>query len=247
MSRGAPEKRSVDVKELHPWSVSPKEAVEIQRRLQPRVNVKTRLTRLRYVAGTDVSFSLSDVTVWAGVVVLEYPGLEPVEKRWVRGQSSFPYIPGLLGFREIPTLASALSKLKTIPDLILCDGQGIAHPRRMGLATHLGLLVNCATIGCAKSRLVGAYSGLGEEKGAFADLVHAGKVIGAAARTRKGVKPIFISAGNNINLKQSLSMVFHCCTKYRIPEPIRLAHLLVNRLRAENHASPLLPSSELSG
>jgi deoxyribonuclease V len=222
----------VDVKELHPWKVSPKEAVEIQRELQPRVTLKNRLKSIHYVAGADVSCSLVDETCWGGLVVVQYPGLEPVEERWTQDRVSFPYVPGLLSFREIPILISALKRLKTVPDVILCDGQGVAHPRGMGLATHLGLLVNCPTIGCGKSLLVGAYSGLGENKGATADLVHKGRVIGAAARTRKGVKPVFISVGNNISLKQSLRIVFHCCPRYRVPEPIRMAHNLVNRLRA---------------
>jgi deoxyribonuclease V len=178
--------------------------------------------------------------------VVEYPALEPVEESWERGKTSFPYIPGLLSFKEIPILVSALEKLTTIPDLILCDGQGIAHPRGMGLATHLGLLVSCPTIGCAKSRLVGTYSALGEEKGASAELMHLGRVIGAAARTIRGIKPIFISAGNNITLKQSLRGVFRCCARYRAPEPIRMAHILVKQLRAANHASPAPSSSALS-
>jgi deoxyribonuclease V len=224
----------VDIRELHPWNVSPKEAVEIQKRLQSKVTLKNRLKPIRYVAGADVSCSLVDDTCWAGLVLVDYPGLEPVEERWALDKVSFPYVPGLLGFREIPILISALVKLKTMPDLILCDGQGLAHPRGMGLATHLGLLVNCPTIGCAKSLLVGTYSGLGEDKGAAADLVHKGRVIGAAARTRKGVKPIFISVGNNISLKQSLKIVFQCCPRYRVPEPIRMAHNLVNGLRTRN-------------
>jgi deoxyribonuclease V len=222
----------VDIKELHSWNVSPKEAVEIQKQLQSQVTLKNRLKSIRYVAGTDVSSSLVDETCWAGLVVFQYPGLEPVEESWTQDKVSFPYVPGLLSFREIPILISALTKLKTMPDVILCDGQGVAHPRSMGLATHLGLLVNCPTIGCAKSILVGSYSGLGEKKGASADLVHKGRVIGAAARTRKGTKPIFVSAGNNISLKQSLRVVFRCCRQYRVPEPIRMAHNLVNRLRA---------------
>jgi len=232
--RGTPDKRRVDLKELHPWNVTPKEAVEIQRRLQPLVILKNRLRRVRYVAETDVSSSLTDDTVWAGVVVVRYPALEPVEQRWVRGKTSFPYIPGLLSFREIPILVSALAELKIMPDLILCDGQGIAHPRGMGLATHLGLLVNCPTIGCAKSRFVGTYSDLAEEKGAYAELHYEGKVVGVAARTREKVNPIFISTGNRISLKQSLRIVLRCCPKYRVPEPIRMAHYLVNRLRRGN-------------
>jgi deoxyribonuclease V len=240
------DQRSVDLKELHPWNVTPKEAAAIQRQLRSRVTLRNRLKRLRYVAGTDVSSSLADNTIWAGVVVVEYPGLEPVEERWARGKASFPYVPGFLSFREIPVLISALTRLKIMPDLILCDGQGIAHPRGMGLATHLGLLVDCPTIGCAKSRLVGTYSELAEEKGASAELVHEGKVIGVAARTRERVKPIFISPGNRITLKQSVKIVFRCCPRYRVPEPVRMAHLLVNRLRLENQAPPVSSASALS-
>lgn len=236
----------MDIKELHPWNVSPKEAVEIQKQLQPQVTLKNRLKRLRFIAGTDVASSRTDDTLWAGVVVLQYPELEPVEQRWARGKTSFPYIPGLLSFREIPILVAALKKLKTIPDLILCDGQGIAHPRGLGLATHLGLLVNSPTIGCAKSRLVGSFSELGKDKGKSAELVYAGRVIGAVARTREKVKPIFVSPGNNITLKQSLRIVYQCCPSYRVPEPIRMAHFLVTRLRAGNHASPVPSTSGLS-
>jgi len=236
----------VEPKELHPWNVTPKEAVEIQRQLQPLVSLRNRLKRIRYIAGTDVSSSLTDDRVWAGVVVVEYPGLELVEERWAAGKVSFPYIPGLLSFREIPILISALTKLKTMPDLILCDGQGIAHPRGMGLATHLGLLVECPTIGCAKSRLVGTYSGPAEKKGASAEMVHSGKVVGVAARTREGVKPIFISPGNRITLKESLNIVLRCCPRYRVPEPIRMAHVLVNRLRAGNYVSAAPCASALS-
>jgi deoxyribonuclease V len=242
----------VDLKELHPWNVTPKEALEIQRQLQPRIILRPRRKPVRFVAGTDVSSCLTDDTVWAGVVVVTYPALEPVEERWVRGKTSFPYIPGLLSFREIPILLSALTQLKIIPDLILCDGQGIAHPRGMGLAAHLGLLVNRPTIGCAKSRLVGTYSGLGKNKGASAELLYGGKVVGVAARTRQGTNPIFISPGHQISLKQSLRIVLACCPRYRVPEPIRMAHLLVNRLRAGNHSepapfSPPLSSAALSG
>lgn len=229
----------MDIKELHPWNVSPREAVAIQKQLQPQLTLKNRLKFIRYVAGADVSFSLIDDRLWAGVVVLDYPGLEPVENRWARGKSSFPYISGLLSFRELPILISALKKLKTVPDVILCDGQGIAHPRGMGLAAHLGLLTNCPTIGCAKSLLLGTYSGLGDDKGMTADLVHAGRVVGTVARTRRGVKPIFVSAGNNISLKQSVKIVFRCCPTYRVPEPIRMAHVMVNGLRTEYLRSPL--------
>jgi deoxyribonuclease V len=156
-----------------------------------------------------------------------------VEEAWTEGKSSFPYIPGILSFREIPVLLEALKQLKTWPDVILCDGQGTAHPRRMGLASHLGVLLGWPTIGCAKSRLVGKFSDMGQRKGSFSFLYHKDQVIGAAARTRAGVKPVFVSPGNRITLEKSLEIVFRCSPKYRIPEPIRRAHNLVTRLRTE--------------
>ena len=236
----------MDLRELHPWNVTPKEAVEIQRQLRPRLTLRNRSTRVHYIAGTDISSSQTDDTVWAGVVVVEFPGLEPVEEAWTRGKAAFPYVPGLLSFREIPPLISALRKLKITPDVILCDGQGIAHPRGMGLAAHLGLLLDRPTIGCAKSRLVGTCSAPALEKGASAELVYSGKVVGCAFRTREGVKPIYISAGNHITLKQCIRIVLRCCPKYRVPEPIRMAHILVNRLRSGNQASTEPLSSEFS-
>jgi deoxyribonuclease V len=215
----------------HPWNVWPGEAIEIQKRLEPFL----RLTRLRqpvqYVAGADVSASKHSDLAWAGVVICSYPELATVEEKWVSGKSTFPYIPGMLSFREIPVLLRALKRLSVQPDVILCDGQGMAHPRRMGLASHLGVLLGRPTIGCAKSRLVGEFSEPANEKGRFSLLRHKDLIIGAVARTRAGVKPVFVSPGNQITLEESLQIVFRCCPKYRIPEPIRKAHLLVTELR----------------
>lgn len=185
------------------------------------------------MAGTDVSASRGSDRVWAGVVVCSYPDLIVIEKAWTQGKTSFPYIPGLLSFREIPVLLEALKRLKTMPDVILCDGQGTAHPRGMGLAAHLGVLLNRPAIGCAKSRLVGEFSSLGQNKGSFSLLYHKGRIIGAAARTRAGVNPVFVSPGNRVTLENSLEIVFGCSPKYRVPEPIRKAHELVSRLRVE--------------
>jgi len=195
----------------------------------------TRLSRpVRHVAGTDVSASRGSDRVWAGAVVCSYPDLHVLDEAWTQGKTSFPYIPGLLSFREIPVLLEALNRLKMQPDVILCDGQGTAHPRRMGLASHLGVLLNRATIGCAKSRLVGEFSCPPQSKGSFSLLYHQGRVIGAAARTRAGVKPVFVSPGNRITLEKSLEIVFGCSPNYRVPEPIRKAHNLVTRLRGES-------------
>lgn len=221
---------------LHSWQVSPKEAVEIQRNLAPRLRL-TRLRRpVRVVAGTDVSAARGSERVWAAAVLCSYPDLHVIEEAWIEGRTSFPYVPGLLSFREIPMLLEALKGLKSRPDVILCDGQGTAHPRRMGLASHLGVFLNQPTIGCAKSRLVGEFSSLGRGKGDFSLLYHHGTVVGAAARTRGGVKPVFVSPGHRITLEESLEIVFRCSPVYRVPEPVRKAHGLVTRLRKERGA-----------
>jgi deoxyribonuclease V len=169
--------------------------------------------------------------VWGGVVVLRYPELEVLEEKCVKGKSHFPYEPGLLSFKETPILLQAMEHLKTEPDVILCDGQGIAHPRGFGLACHLGLVLEKPTIGCAKSRLLGEFSEVREGKGSYTELWHEKQVIGAVARTRSGVKPMFVSPGHKVTLEGSLRIVFGCCKKYRVPEPIRLAHALVNKAR----------------
>ncbi len=219
------------IRHLHSWGVSPQEAIEIQNRLSSGLELKSVPGPIRYVAGSDVSFSKKSGRIWAGVVVFSYPELRKIEEKWVQGEADFPYIPGLLSFRELPVLLKALRRLKTNPELILCDGQGIAHPRGLGLASHLGLLVNKPTIGCAKSRLVGEFSGVGETKGDYSYLWYKGKVVGAVLRTRRGVKPLFISPGNRITLDKALEVVLSCCVKYRMPEPTRQAHLLVSGLR----------------
>ena len=221
------------VKDLHPWNPSPKEAVAIQRRLFPFLNLEKLHGPVRYIAGTDISFSRGSHIIWAGTVVFSYPDMKRIEEKWIKEKTEFPYIPGLLSFREVPGVIKALKRLDTEPDLILCDGQGIAHPRGLGLASHLGLVINKPTIGCAKSRLIGEFKEPGNRKGDHSDLIFRDRVIGAVLRTRTGVKPLFISQGNMITLQESLKIVIDCCLKYRIPEPVREAHLLVNRHRRE--------------
>jgi deoxyribonuclease V len=219
------------IHKLHAWNVTAGEAIGIQKRLRAFLNLEKPLGPVRYVAGTDVSFSKQSDLIWAGVTVFSYPDLIKVEEKWVRDRTGFPYIPGLLSFREIPGVIRALKKLNVEPDLILCDGQGIAHPRCLGLASHLGLFIDIPTVGCAKSRLVGDFSEVGNLKGDYSELLYKGRVKGAVLRTRTGVKPLFVSPGNGITLDASLKIVMNCCRKYRIPEPIREAHLLVNRKR----------------
>ncbi len=226
----------MEIRELHAWDVPPGEAVQIQEQLRARVHLGGRLKGVRYVAGADVSASRRSQRIWAGVVVMRYPGLTKVEERWAEGETTFPYIPGLLSFREIPIILEALRQIRICPDVLLCDGQGRAHPRGLGLASHLGLLVNRPTIGCAKSRLVGTFSSMGREKGDRASLIYREEVVGKVLRTRAGVKPLFVSPGNRIGMEESIRIVLHCCPKFRIPEPIRQAHLLANALRKEDGA-----------
>jgi len=219
------------IRHLHPWDVAYAEAVEIQRTLRHQLIFKGLPKKIRLVAGTDVSCSKKSNSIWAGIVVLNFPSLEIVEEKWVKGTTDFPYIPGLLSFREIPLLLEAISRIHTEPDLIFCDGQGIAHPRGLGLASHLGLLVERPTVGCAKNRLVGEFAEVGIKRSDFSTLFYDGKEIGTVVRTRTGIKPVFVSPGYGTTIKDATRMVLACGGRYRIPEPVRQAHLLVNRAR----------------
>ena len=221
----------MDISDLHPWNVTPKEAVKIQRRLKDKVRLKKIDKKIKYVAGLDVSYAKGSNIMWAGVVVLDFLSLNKVEEKWAQKKVSFPYIPGLLSFREIPALIDALRKMEIEPDLIVCDGQGVAHPRGLGLASHLGIIVNKPTIGCAKSPLVGTYNEVGALRGSYEYLVHHNEIIGAVVRTRPNVKPVFISPGYGIMLHDCIQFVLETCQTYRIPEPTRQAHLLVNSVR----------------
>jgi deoxyribonuclease V len=170
-------------------------------------------------------------TIWAGVVVLDFPSLVKIEEKWSQKKAAFPYIPGLLSFREIPVLLDALREIELEPDLIFCDGQGVAHPRGLGLASHLGVLLNKPTIGCAKSLLIGEFDPVGEDRGDYVYLRYQDRVIGAVIRTRSRVKPVFISPGYGVMLEDCIRFVLETCPTYRIPEPTRQAHLLVNSVR----------------
>ncbi|MGI8909021.1 MAG: endonuclease V [Rubrobacteraceae bacterium] len=187
------------------------------------------LEGVEYVAGADVS--TEGDRAYAMVVVLSFPDLSVVEVRGFEAPLEFPYVPGLLSFREIPSVAGALRQVASPVDAVIFDAQGIAHPRRMGLASHLGLYLDVPSIGCAKSRLVGDYEEPGREKGSSANLTHRGEVVGKVVRTRDGVSPVFVSVGNGIDLKSAVELVLACCTKYRLPETTRQAHAAANRLR----------------
>ncbi len=225
---------------LHPWRVSFKRAIEIQNLLQPKIKLMPLAHSIKTVAGADVCFSKIKDTVWGGIAVFSYPELMKLEEKWARGKSEFPYIPGLLSFREIPILLKALEQTRIHPDVILCDGQGIAHPRGLGLATHLGLVLDSPTIGCAKSLLVGEFGALGEEKGSQVPLLYEGHRVGSVVRTRTAKKPIYVSPGSKITFEESVHIGLRCCKKYRVPEPIRAAHMLVtSRRKQEEGRCPL--------
>lgn len=209
---------------LHSWELSPQEALALQKQLADQVVSENRLGRVTTVAGIDVG-QQNDVAK-AAVVVLSFPGLEIKDVATARRRVQFPYIPGLLSFREGPVILDAFDKLPTTPDLLIFDGQGRAHPRRLGLASHIGLLTGLPAIGCAKSRLCGQYREPGSKSGSHVPLVDNGEVIGAVLRTRTGVKPVYVSLGHNIDLATSIEYVRACCRGYRLPETTRQAHRL---------------------
>ena len=213
------------VQELHPWLVSVPQAQEIQRKLAGQVLRKDGLDNPRYIAGVDISAEGSGGQARGAVVVCSYPELDLIEVRLAMGKPGFPYVPGMLSFREAPLILAACKKLTLSPDLVLVDGQGIAHPRRLGLASHLGLLLDVPTIGCAKSRLCGKHDVVGEEVGAATDLVDKDEVIGVVLRTHTGRIPVYVSIGHKIDLPSAVQWVLRCCRNHRLPEPLRLAHL----------------------
>lgn len=221
------------VKKLHNWNLSYSQARELQSRLAGRVQIKTFSKNSRLVAGLDCAFTKDGKRIVAGAVVLELPGLEIIETKSATRKVAFPYIPGLLSFREAPVCIAAVKKLRCKPDVFLIDGQGIAHPRRLGLAAHLGLFFDSPTIGCAKSRLTGVFEEPAQAKGGYSGLTNAGETIGVVLRTRTNVKPLFISIGNRCTLKDAIKIVLACTTKYRLPEPTRLAHQFVSKIRLE--------------
>ncbi len=209
----------------HSWNVSPREAQEIQRQLYPHVLVEPLDHQPKIVAGVDASVKGNRTR--AAVVLCSYPELVPLQASTAEMDVSFPYIPGLFTFREGPVVLAALEQLHDKPDVLMFDAQGLAHPRRMGIATHLGILLDTPTVGCAKSRLCGAYVEPDEHKGCWTCLMDENdtdQVIGAVVRTRTGVRPIFVSVGHRVNLETAVSLVLGCAARYRLPEPIRWAH-----------------------
>jgi deoxyribonuclease V len=223
------------LREMHAWDLTPKAAAMLQLELRRRVRLHPPAGfRARMVAGADVSCNRFSRTMFAAVVVVRLPDLEPVETRTAVCEAVFPYVPGLLAFREIPAVAEVFARLRRRPDAVMFDGHGMAHPRRMGLATHAGLILNCPTLGCAKSLLVGEPEGkLSARAGAWSPLTHQGETVGAALRTRDGVKPVYVSPGHLMDLETAVNLTLACCAGYRLPEPTRLAHIAANALRRE--------------
>jgi deoxyribonuclease V len=219
---------------LHSWNVTPGEAIAIQEALRTRIRLRDTFATTDVIAGADMSFDGD--WGYGGVITYAFPSLEEIERRSVRMKLKFPYVPGLLAFREAPVLLAALELLSTEPDLLLFDGQGIAHGRRMGIATHMGIVLNKPTIGCAKSRLVGTFEDPGAERGCYEPLMHGGEPVGAVLRTRKQVRPIFVSPGTGISIKTSIRIVMQCLDGYRIPKPIREADHYVGSIKRKPHA-----------
>ncbi len=219
------------IQNLHSWNVTPKEAIAIQKTLFNKIDLKRGFGRIRLIGGIDASFSKDGSIAYGCLVVLDFGKLEIIEIVRRKTRLRFPYIPTLLSFREAPCVLECLRCCKRNPDLILVDGQGTAHPRNLGLATHIGILVDKPTIGCAKTRLYGEYEEPGPHKGDWSYLVKAKERLGAVLRTRDSVKPIFVSPGHKIDTVSSVDVVMRSLTRYRIPEPIRQAHILCNEYK----------------
>jgi deoxyribonuclease V len=216
---------------LHPWKVSPAQAIRIQQALRARLDARAYRGPIETVAGVDVSYDMRSPLVYAAVIVMRLSDRHILETATAANVGTFPYIPGLLSFRESPAVLRAFKKLRHRPDCLICDGQGIAHPRRFGLACHLGLVLDLPSIGCAKSLLVGTYREPARKRGSFKTLSDNGEHVGIILRTRDGIEPVYVSPGYRMSLERACEIVLGTHGGYRIPEPTRQAHLLVNALR----------------
>ncbi len=218
---------------LHPWNVTTRKAFEIQADLAKMVVLKKDFGQIRRIAGVDASYHLATKRIYSGIIIYSFPDLNLLEKRYASRKIDFPYVPGLLTFREGPSILSAFEKVKYAPDLIIFDGQGIAHPRGLGLAAHMGVLLNLPSLGCAKSRLIGTYTRPANRVGAYSWLKTDARTVGAVVRTRKDVKPVFVSPGFKIDLRTSIEVVLRCTRGYRLPEPTRQAHIFIEKVKME--------------
>jgi len=228
------------------WPTTFEEAQALQEKLRSQVITSDDLGNVRAVAGVDAGYEPDPdaaagegaVLARAAIVVLDYPSLRPIDYTVARRPATFPYVPGFLSFRETPAVIAAIEQLRVRPDLLICDGQGIAHPRRFGIACHVGLLTGIPAIGCAKSLLVGRFAPVPDERGAAVPLIHRGEQVGAVLRTRPGTKPVFISVGHRISLPTAVEYVMSCTTKYRLPETTRAADGLASHGRVPTIAGP---------
>lgn len=223
----------MEIHRQHDWNLTPQKAIALQQSLRQEIITTDQTETIRVVAGIDVGFEADGSITRAAVVALSFPDLQVIEKAVARCPTSFPYVPGLLSFREVPAVLKALANLKVMPDLLLCDGQGTAHPRRFGIACHIGLLTDLPSVGVGKSLLVGTHPEVPDQKGEWVPLKHKGETIGAVLRTRVGTKPLYISPGHRISLATSIDYVLRCTTKYRLPETTRQAHKLASETPAE--------------
>ena len=221
----------MDALTLHPWRVSYRQAVAIQESLSERLRLEPFRGPVTLVAGADVGYSRASHRMCAAVVLVSLPSLKTVETARAVSRARFPYIPGLFTFREVPPLLKAFRRLKARPDALLFDGHGLAHPRRFGLACHAGLLLQTPSVGCAKSRLVGTHGAVGAPRGSAADLLLDGATVGAVLRTRPGVKPVYVSPGYLVDLPSAVALVLATTGRFRIPEPLRLAHQATARMQ----------------
>jgi len=219
------------IKKLHSWNIGVKKAVELQKSLAPQVRIRPFNKKIKTIAGIDCAFSSSGEKIIACAVVLSAENFDKIEIVYAVQNVTFPYISGFLSFREAPVCLAAAKKLEITPDCIIVDGQGIAHPRRLGLASHLGLFLDIPTIGCAKSRLIGDFKEPGLAKGSISPLINKGEIIGSVVRSRSNVKPVFVSIGHKCKLSDAVRIVLDCCGKYRLPEPSRIAHQTVTRIK----------------
>ncbi len=221
----------MEIREIHKWDVDINEAKAIQENLRKEILLTHFSGKLRYVAGVDVAYSKVRNLLFGVVVILNYPELEIIREYYGECEENFPYVPGYLSFREAPVIVQVFKRVEIEPDLVMVDGQGVAHPRRFGLAAHLGVIINLPTIGCAKSLLCGSVGTLGINKGSYAPIYLDGEICGFAIRTRSGKKPVFVSPGNLVSFDDICELVLKCTGRYRVPEPTRLAHIKVNEYR----------------
>jgi deoxyribonuclease V len=237
------------MKPLHSWNVSKEEAIQIQEALKGRIILKKTPSKVKSMGGGDVAYSKNGNRLFGVIVVLSFPGMEILDMAKTDGRTPFPYIPTLLSFREGPILIKTFQKLKIKPDVMMYDGQGIAHPRGMGLASHLGLWLDLPSIGCAKTPLLDGFISPGPLRGSYEGIRREGKKVGAVLRTKDKVNPLFVSPGHRIDLKTSIQLILESCRGFRIPEPLRKAHQasLLVRKEASNKSQALYLSEKNNG